>query len=320
MHNYSNLDFSKIPEGNEQSYGENNKEIVKFIERLMIPTDEFKNKLEECLREVADSYQNNDRHSYANIFNAIIRLAVEDNSIITKDGSKLSNLIVNLDTLHDYFHERIKCDSQDDNNINFLKSFKKQFFKLEDHIRLEYARIAFWAQYQENVKTQYNMLETKISKSNNDADKINVSLQAAKTEIDSLRGGQIAVLGIFMTILLTVVAQVNYSGHLIAIAKEIEVGKVLLLLSLLFISVVNTIAFLLYIVSRLIHKNILMSCDENESCSSCKKCNFISKLQKRMPYVFWTNVLAFISVFLIWLIFYAELNSFIASFSVKHSQ
>lgn len=307
MHNYNNLDFSNIPEGNQQSYGKNNKEIVKFIERLMLPTDAFKDKMMKYLIDVANSYQNNDRHSYANIFNAIIRIAMEDNLISTKDGSKLSNLIANLDTLHDYFHE---CNMQD-SNINFCESFEKQFFKLEDHIRLEYARIAFWAQYQETVTNQYNMIETKISSSTIEANKVMEDIRKteeivkdAKKDADSLRGGQITVLGIFMTILLTVVAQVNYSGHLITIVKEVALGQVLLLLSLLFISVVNTIAFLLYIISRLIHKSILMSCDENECCSLCKKCCFILKLKKRMPYVFWTNVLAISAVVLIWLIFY----------------
>lgn len=296
------VDFGIIEkdEANDEAHvNEIDSAISSFIKKLTLNTDLFSNYLQNELESLKDVYTRDSnktlRHSYANIFNCLIREITEDGKISIDENGKLSNISLNLENAYNVV-------KKSKNEI-----FKQKFFKFYDHTKLEYARITFWASRDDKIKSDIETLQNILNNSEQNANNIKNIVNQAQREADSLKSSQVAVLGIFIAILLTVVTQINYTGNIINIANNIEMGKIILLISFCAFFTINIIFLLLYIVSRLIDKNILIDCVQENyptTCNQCKKCCFLFKFMRRLPYLFWPNILIVSVIVLTYYIFF----------------
>ncbi len=239
-----------------------------------------------------DLYTLEYRHSYS-LFFPIITEIEKDKS------SSVEYLTSNLETLKGIVErDKLKDD----------KEFEKLYlplFKLIDHINLEIARYLNYMEKEEQATT----LEQKI-------EKLNVSLNQAKNElgiasrkIKSVQGELIAVLSIFAAIVMTFSGGLNILNGVLASCNDLIFPERVLFLLICGLILINFIFAMMYFVAKITDRSIYARCEtENCTCKSNKspKCNGITRIMKRLPYVFWLNlvIIALILLDILCIIFY----------------
>ena len=69
----------------------------------------------------------------------------------------------------------------------------------------------------------------------------------------------------------------------------------------------NTIFLLMYLVGKITNRNIYAKCT-TEDCSCEKKCRGIEKIIKRLPYVYWFNLVAILGIIIYVIVWYCDIR------------
>lgn len=233
--------------------------------------------------KLRDLYTLEYRHSYS-LFFPIITEIEKDKS------SSVEYLTSNLATLK----EIVEHDKLKDN-----KEFEKLYlplFKLTDHINLEIAR---YLNYVEK-DLQTTSLEQKIEQAKNE-------LRGATRKIKSVQGELIAVLSIFAAIVMTFSGGLNILNGVLAGCNDLVFSERILFLLICGFILINFIFAMMYFIAKITDRSIYARCEtENCTCKNNKspKCCGITRIRKRLPYVFWLNIAILILMGLntIWII------------------
>lgn len=229
-------------------------------------------------------YSNNFRHNYSEFFPLIVKIAKAE------DKYSLDYLSNNLETIRkmveiDYFVGE--------------KEFKGLYFpltKLIDHINLEIGRYSYYSINEQKISD----LEKKNSTLQKELKESTQKLVEAQKNISSVQTELIVVLSIFAAIVLTFSGSISFMGNALNSINKTSSFKTILILLICGFIFANTIFLLLYIVSKVTDKNIYAKC-ETVDCS-CKKdngrskCWGLTRIRKRLPYIFWLNVLLLLLV------------------------
>lgn len=269
--------------------------------------------LEECIMEIAeypfpdpivepelsamaskfiDVYSDGFRHNYSKFFSTIQKIY---------EAGKI-----------DYLSENISILSQEiakdlENGRNVFNNIHQNLVKLCDHLSLELSRFIFYTDHDKKLYT----LEAKIKQTNEALDsaqedlvkfkKATGALEEATKKASSMQTEIVAVLSIFSAIVIAFFGGISFLGNALSGMSNTSIYKTVFIVLVCGIVLSNTIFLLLYLVGKIIDRNIYARC-ESDYCTcgpnSTPKCSPAKRLQKRLPYIFYLNILILSLMFL----------------------
>ena len=262
-----------------------------ILELASEPLEEDKDKIKSKALTFNDIYSDGFHHLYSEFLPLITRL-FEENEFDPEI------LVTNLATIKTY----AESDYQRENNI-FNDHALSSVRKLCDHINLEVARMNYsTSTYQRLVSTSKALQDT--DKALQDAQK---KVDEATDKIKDSHGQLITILSIFAAIVITFAGGISLLGSALTSVADAPLLDLLLIVFACGIILIDAVTALIYAVSKLAGKSILSGCEKKEcNCLNDKgkpKCKGITKLRKRLPFVFWSNIIL-ISLFLVILVLY----------------
>lgn len=215
----------------------------------------------------------------------------------------INNLNTNMRVCYDYI---MGLDETVANN-----DLKKKVFKLYDHIALEYARIAYWASHKEEINRQLIDTKDSIVNISKQSKELSDNVNSAKKEAENLKASQVTVLGIFISILVGLLGQVYIVGKsLSGVTNGENLGPLLILIIVASVCTISAVVALLYIVAKIIDKDLLSKCPKSNTCNTCSNCIVtVQRIKYRLPYLYGFYQIAIALLLLVIIIFYIPWNN-----------
>ena len=239
------------------------------------------------------------RHSYSRFFPVIGEIHKDKTSSVEYLMDNLRALVMAVET---------------DNLKNVGKEFGKLYTplrKLSDHINLEIARYLNYKEKDERasmLETQLELATNTLETAKKELDDTNKKISTAKKELDdtnkkinSIQSELIAVLSIFAAIVMGFSGSLNFLGNTLAQNSQLPFTKQLLVIFLCGLILINFIFAMMYFVAKITGRNIYARCETLDcTCKDGKmpKCNGFTRIMKRLPYIFWLNIVIFILIIL----------------------
>lgn len=250
------------------------------------------------LRKIAltlwDIYSNKFRHNYAGFFAIIVDMSSPDNKY------NLEYLSTTLEELRSTVEDSYIAGDRQFNHLY------PRLIKLSDHINLEIARYTYYSANEEKIA----MLERNLKLSQDSLSSATQELSSAKRKMSKVQSDLVTVLGIFAAIIIAFSGSISVLGNALSGMQKAPFYKTVFFVLLCGFVLFNTICILLYMVSEITGNNIMADC-EQERCT-CKnkkgkpKCKGITKIRKRLPYVFWFNLILIVLMaidLVLWMIY-----------------
>lgn len=258
------------------------------------------NELRNCLYEMASTcmdeteirsisiklkalYTDGFRHNYADFFPLIVEIAKDDN-------------IYSLDYLSENIEAaRLMVEKDYIGGEKEFRGLYRPLSKLSDHINLEIGRYSYYSINEQRVKD----LEKRNQTLQRDLRTATDELEKAQKTVSSMQTELIAVLSIFAAIVLAFSGSISFLGNTLSGIKEVCLFKTAFFVLLCGLIIFNSIFLMMYIVGKIIGRNIYARCkSENCTCGEdgTPACYGITRIRKRLPYVFWMNAVLLIMV------------------------
>lgn len=272
--------------------GRRQKELEKYIFNLSEKLLEDDTEKREIVLKLTELYNSDFRHNYSGFFPIIMKIFQEDNEY---NIEFLSN---NLETLRSF----VEADF-----ISGIKEFEvlySHFEKLCDHLNLEIARWSYYSQNEQKIKDMETISNT-LKENMMNAEQ---ELRAASKQASSIQTELIAVLSIFAAIVVTFSGGFTFLGSVMTSVNGAKYYEAVALAAIICGMVIfNTIFLLMYMVGKITDRNIYASC-KTKDCSCDPKCGNLKKIRKRLPYVFYFNLLCIIGIIADCLIWYFNMK------------
>lgn len=285
-------------------------EIIYLLSELVF--DSNGNDQLEIIQELHMIYKDGFKHSYSDLFPVILNILDEENQYSTEF---LTN---NLNSIREILEVDYSNGKHEYNDIY------AQFTKLCDHLNLQISELTvFWKVrsmekdmkvYMDTVDDKLNHVTNEISLADKKLDEANKGLVTATKKADSLQTELIAVLSIFAAIVITFSGGFTFLGSVMTSIKDVKYIEGVVLATLVCgIVIFNTIFLLMYLVSKITERNIFAKC-EKEQCpyksdeDKCK-CSGLKKIRKRLPYVFYYNLISTVGIALDMSIWYLDIKN-----------
>lgn len=259
--------------------------------------------LKQKVTDLKTLYSDGFRHNYSMFFPLIVDIAAKDTEY------SLDYLSTNL--------ERIRALIEQD-YVEGEKEYTglyRPLLKLSDHINLEIARYNYYQsneQQTSDLKKNVTELQALFSAATQELESTKAKLDTAKENLDSaqqkvekVQTELIAVLSIFAAVVLTFSGSLSFIGQALSGMSEAPFFKSVFFVLLCGIVVFNMIFVMIYTVSKITGKNIYTRCQHQNCNVTSQNCSGIRRVFRRMPYVFWTNLLLLILLaldFILWII------------------
>ncbi|NDO52034.1 hypothetical protein FMM75_22595 [Lachnospiraceae bacterium MD335] len=252
------------------------KEIYQLSERLL-QADENR----RVALELLDIYKGDFRHSYSDFFPIIIE--------ISKDDTKynLEYLSENMEAIRQYIEENYIQGKDEFNEI------RAHIYKLCDHLNLEIGRWSYYSQYEQKINdsTLQAVSTTQALK------KAEEELKEASEKAGSMQTELIAVLSIFAAIVITFSGGFSVFGNIMESIGSAQHYEMVVLVAIIgALALFDTIFMLMYLVSKIINRNIYARCMTKDCTCDTRKCGGIRRLRKRLPYVFYFNIFSIVGI------------------------
>lgn len=281
-----------------------------LIEMSQTPLEEGDPQISDFASRLQALYVQNFRHRYSSFFRMLVDIDGEE-----LDGN-LEYLSNNIIIIREYVDRN--CTSGD----GTYKSLYKPLMKLSDHLNLEIARYNHFVGQNKEIEalkqqnhelqkqlrattdelvaattkldeanTRFTGAETKL---NNAETKLMRSHRKVKKSLSSIHIDIIAVLSIFASIVLTFSGSMTVLGSALTGMQEVHAFKATFFVLLCGFVLGNVIFLMMHLVGKLTGRSIYAPCKtENCSCEKNKTpaCRGLTRIRKRLPYIFWLNVI-----------------------------
>lgn len=271
-------------------------EVIYSLSHEILNTE--KDEQIEVIKKLEMIYQDGFKHSYSDLFPVILDIFDETNQY------NVEFLTNNL--------ELIRTDLEIDysNGKHEYDDIYKQFTKLCDHLNLQISELSVFSEIQNRTDDGKAMIDA----ANRKIEHATAELTAANKKADSLQTELIAVLSIFAAIVITFSGGFTFLGSVMTSIKDVKYIEGVVLATLVCgIVIFNTIFLLMYLVSKITERNIFARC-EHEQCP-CKsdgdkcKCSSLKKIRKRLPYVFYYNLISLAGIVIDMAIWYMDIKN-----------
>lgn len=232
--------------------------------------------------ELLDIYNGNFRHSYSGFFTIILTISKEDNNY------SLDYLSDNIETVRRYIEDDFES------GIKEFQALYSVIDKLSDHISLEIGRLNYYSINDNKIRD----MEKRITETTEALKTATANLNEASKKASTMQTELIAVLSIFSAIVITFSGGLTFLGSaMTSITNATRYEAVIIVAIICGVIIFNTIFLMMYLVSKLTERNIYVGCKSKE-CQECveKKCNFSKRIRRKMPYVYYFNILAFMGM------------------------
>ena len=239
-------------------------------------------KEDDELRELAIKlkglYTDGFRHVYSEFFAMIVEIAKDDNAYSL---DFLSNNITNVRALV----EQDYVDGEKE-----FRGLYRPLTKLSDHINLEIARYSYSSIHEQRVldlEKRNKNLQTELADATEKLGEAQKSMSSVQTEL-------IAVLSIFAAIVLTFSGSMSLLGNALTGMENAPFFKSVFFVLLCGFIITNVIFLMMYLVGKITGRNIYAKCKSKDcTCGEggVPKCCGLTRVRKRLPYVFWINFL-----------------------------
>lgn len=252
---------------------------------------------EEGIRHSAlrllEIYKGDFRHSYSNFFPMILEISKTSNEY------SLESLSENMESIRQYI-EKDHILGNDE-----FKEIHDQIYKLCDHLNLEIGRWNYYSQYEQKIDD----ITSKTLATTKDLQKAEEKLKAASEQAGSIQTELIAVLSVFAAIVITFSGGFSIFGNIMASIGEAKHYEMVVLTAIICsLALFDTIFLLMYLVSKIIDRNIYAKC-QTEDCS-CEniRCSGITKIRRRLPYVFYFNAIGLFGILIDCIVWYLDVK------------
>jgi len=239
-------------------------------------------KEEDELRDIAlklkGLYTEGFRHVYADFCPLIDDIAKDDNEYSL---DFLSNNIMCVRALV----EQDYVDGEKE-----FRGLYKPLTKLSDHINMEIARYSYSSRHEQRVLD----LEKRNKNLQKELNEATGKIEEAQKSMSSMQTELIAVLSIFAAIVLTFSGSMSLLGNALTGMQTAPFFKSVFFVLLCGFIITNAIFLMMYLVGKITGRNIYAKC-KSKDCA-CKpdgtpQCGGLKRLRKRLPYIYWINVL-----------------------------
>lgn len=249
--------------------------------------------LRQIVFKLKGLYTDGFRHTYSEFFALIVDIAKDDNAY---NLDFLSNNIMNVRTL---VEQDFLAGEQD------FKGLYKPLTKLSDHINLEIARYSHSSINEQRVKD----LEKRNHKLNAELADATKKLEEAQDSMSSVQTELIAVLSIFAAIVLTFSGSMGVLGNALTDVQKAPFFKSVFFILLCGFIITNVIFLMMYLVGKITGRNIYATC-KSKHCTcgenGTPKCCGLTRIRKRLPYVFWINILTILMMLIDAVVWYLD--------------
>lgn len=182
----------------------------------------------------------------------------------------------------------IKNNSKDNNS-----ELADWLLKLIDTADLEQARYNIYSSNDKKIQD----MESVIKQNSEKMSDMNNKLTGMTEKFSSLQTEYVAVLGIFASIILAFSGSMSFIGSALQGIEKAPFCKSVFFISLCGFVVLNLIFLVLYIVAKIMERNIYARCMTLD-CTCPSRCGSFNRVRKRFPYIFWTNVILLVAMVL----------------------
>ena len=245
---------------------------------LSVTRDDDINKFNSYIEKFNNIYGDGYRHEYSNIFQIVVDIERNDDLNLEYLATNIMQILNFLDTY----------GSIENNNV------RQNIIKLNDHINLEIARMQYFSSRSfsindKELEKKQKILELEMDELNKNKNKITVSVDNVKTKIDNMQKDFIAIIGIFITIVITVTTGTSVITSSFAKVSCLPVYRTLLYVSVAGFIISKITTSFIYMISKLLDKEISIQC-KHGLCSQCEKnCSSFDRYKNKYPYLFWMN-------------------------------
>lgn len=184
--------------------------------------------------------------------------------------------------------------------------------KLYDNINTEIGRWNYYSQNEqkiEDIKSQAEGIRFQTENIKSQTEKATKQLKKASKQAASIQTELIAVLSIFAAIVVTFSGGFTFLGSVMTSINEAECYEAVALEAIICGMVIfNTIFLLMYLVGKITERNIYARCDTPD-CSCNVRCKGLTRIRKRLPYVFWFNVFCIAGIVVDCFVWYADIKN-----------
>ena len=239
-------------------------------------------------------YKGEYRHSYSSLFSTI-------EEISDSPEYSMENLLQNLEGLKSVSSKQ-----------KFSAKVKKSIYKFYDHVMLEVLRLIHYEQMERNMQAMKNHIATdkalieqysqELKTTKNQLDQAKKDLDKARKDTKNFQAEIIGIISIFSAITLAFSGGLSYLSSAISAVHNSPILKLVVMILICGFVLFNTIFILLYVVARIIDKDIFFRCNSN-TCKGCtkaekdKSCSFVTKIRKCLPYLFWVDLILILAIF-----------------------
>lgn len=260
--------------------------LTEYIYQLStVLLDEEKQETKQIADKLRMIYTDEFRHSYSDFFPVVLKIFEENN---TYNSEYLLNNLQKIRELLDQDYSE---------GSNEYKDMYSQFVKLCEHLNLQISQLLYFTSTEEKVTDAVE----KIKNATNDLTQARTELEEAKCKANTMQTELIAVLSIFAAIVITFSGGWELLGNAVSAVASDNVNVYILVLICLVCGAVffNTIFLMMYLVAKITDRNIYAKCKTKDcSCGKGGKplCRGITRIRKRLPYVFYFNILLIVCV------------------------
>jgi hypothetical protein len=246
------------------------------------PLDKEKGEHIEVVKSLKMIYQDGFKHSYSDFFPVLLKIFEENNEF---DKNYLTN---NLELIRELLEEDFSKGRKEYQDIY------SQVIKLCDHLNLQIGEMEYFSRTQEMVKDASTELKQAGEDLRSARDELGITNKHAAT----LQTELITVLGIFAAIIMTFSGGFSLLGSVMSAINDAKDYEMIILATIICGMVMfDTLFLMMYLIGKLTERNIYARCRTVDcSCTSDEKCSGLQRIRKRLPYVFYFNVLCLIGI------------------------
>ncbi len=236
--------------------------------------------INDCARKFKELYSNNFRHNYSDFFPIILNISKDDND------HNLDYLSNNLESL------RVCVEEDYTNKVYAYSGLYKNLEKLCDHLNLEISRLNYYSINEDRISD----VDSKTKRLNIDLKEALQEVKSAREQTSSIQTEVIAVLSIFSAVIIAFFGGMSFIGNALSSMQDTYIFKSILIILVCGLILSNVIFLLMYLVGKITNRNIYAKCKtSNCTCKEGKpKCLGINRIRKRLPYVFYLNLMIII--------------------------
>ncbi len=243
--------------------------------------------------QLMETYKGDFRHSYSGFFPLIQKISGSDQQ------ESLDYLGDNLEGIRNYIEEDFISGKKE------FEDIYDQLNKLCDHLTLEIGRWNYYSQYEQKLDD----INTRTTSLNENMDSATIELRKASKQAASIQTELIAVLSIFAAIVVTFSGGFTFLGGVMTSIGNVKDYEVAVLTAIICGMVIfNTIFLLMYLVGKITERNIYAKC-KTPDCSCRDKCGGLKRLKKRLPYIFYFNMIALMGIIIDLAIWYLDIRN-----------